>query len=164
MEITIQANESGRLWTADPAAWQLLCSPGGYPMCGEEPHPEWILAETDICKISAWREGVLPGYACVVSKQHVVEPFDLSERDQTNFFLDAMAAARGLAGLLPGQDELRDPRQYRSAPPHAPLSACPRRCPCRIPEPLPGCVRSTDEEIDRMRQSVRAELGGRLLT
>ena len=68
--ITIEANESGRLWAEDPEAWERLCTPEGCPMCGEDPHPEWILAETETCKVSAWREAVLPGYACVVSSVH----------------------------------------------------------------------------------------------
>lgn len=52
-EITIEANESGRLWTEDPPAWERLCTPEGCPMCGEEPHPEWELAATEFCRISA---------------------------------------------------------------------------------------------------------------
>ena len=70
--ITIEANESGRLWLDDPDAWSRLCEQEGCGMCGEEPHPEWILAETESCRISAWPEAVLPGYACVISTRHVV--------------------------------------------------------------------------------------------
>jgi len=55
-------------------------------VCGEDPHPEWVLAETDNCKISAWREAVLPGYACVLSKRHVIEPFELEDHEQASFF------------------------------------------------------------------------------
>ena len=64
-EIELEANESGRLWAEDPEAWKRLCTTEACPLCGEDPHPEWILAETDICKISAWSEAVLPGWLCV---------------------------------------------------------------------------------------------------
>jgi diadenosine tetraphosphate (Ap4A) HIT family hydrolase len=98
--ITIAASESGRLWADDPSAWARLCTPEGCPMCGEERHPEWLLAETDVSKVSAAPEAVLPGYACVVSKVHVVEPFDLPNDEQMVFFADCMTAARGLAQLF----------------------------------------------------------------
>jgi hypothetical protein len=51
--ITIEANQSGRLWADDPSAWAKLCAPEGCPMCGEERHPEWLLAETETSKVSA---------------------------------------------------------------------------------------------------------------
>ncbi len=44
--------------------------------------------------------GTLPGYACVVSKQHVVEPFELSPAAQGAFFRDAMQVARTLSELF----------------------------------------------------------------
>jgi diadenosine tetraphosphate (Ap4A) HIT family hydrolase len=100
MTLEIEANESGRLWSDDPDEWRRLCTPEGCPMCGDDPHPEWVLAETELCRISAWSQAVLPGYACVLSKRHVIEPFELAEDEQASFFLDAMATARGLANLF----------------------------------------------------------------
>src|SRR5207247_7782356 len=38
-------------------------------------------------------------YACVVSKHHVVEPFDLRSSDRAAFWEEAMRAARALAEL-----------------------------------------------------------------
>jgi len=100
MTITIDANESGRLWAENPAAWRQLCEPEGCPLCGEWRRSEWVLAETRLCLISAPPEAVLPGYACILSKRHVVEPFELSESEQAEFFVDSMTAARGLAELF----------------------------------------------------------------
>jgi diadenosine tetraphosphate (Ap4A) HIT family hydrolase len=37
------------------------------------------VAELDAVWITAGREAPLPGYACVVSKPHVVEPFELAD-------------------------------------------------------------------------------------
>jgi len=86
MRIELEANERGRLWAEDPEAWKRPCTTEACPLCGEDPHPEWVLAETDICKISAWSEAVLPGYACVLSKRDVIEPFELEDHKQASFF------------------------------------------------------------------------------
>ena len=97
--IVIEANQSGRLWTEDPGRWRRLCTPEGCPVCDEGPPRSEILAETPSCWITAASEASLPGYACVTSKVHVIEPYELSEREQTAFWLDAMAAAQGLADV-----------------------------------------------------------------
>ncbi len=106
-------------------------------------HPEnvRVLAETELCRISAWSEAVLPGYACVLSKRHVIEPFELAEDEQASFFLDAMAtSARPCKPVRLGEDELRDPWKYASSPPYASVPTYPWGRLCRIPEPLPGTV------------------------
>jgi len=58
-----------------------------------DPHPEWLLAETELCRISAWSEAVLPGYACVLSKRQS-STFRTRRAEQAAFFLDCMAVAR----------------------------------------------------------------------
>ena len=134
-------------------------------MCGEDPHPEWILAETEICKISAWREGVLPGHARVLSKVHVIEPFDLDEESQVGFFLDAMAAARGLARLF--SPAKMNYEIHGNTVPHLHMHLFPR-LPGDVYVGYPNHCRTvfirSDDEIDRMRQAIRAQLGGRLLS
>jgi diadenosine tetraphosphate (Ap4A) HIT family hydrolase len=69
------------------------------PICvrGE---PLDLLAEFPYTWITAQEEAPLPGYACVVAKQHVVEPFHLSAGDASAFWIDAMRAARALDGLF----------------------------------------------------------------
>src|SRR4029077_5421610 len=42
-------------------------------------------------------DATLTGYACVSTKRHVVEPYELGESARDSFFADAMAVARGLA-------------------------------------------------------------------
>jgi diadenosine tetraphosphate (Ap4A) HIT family hydrolase len=163
--ITIEANESGRLWAEDPAAWEHLCTPEGCPMCGPDPHPEWILAETKFCKITAWSEGVLPGYACVLSQRHVIEPFELDQRDQAGFFLDAMSAARGLARLF--SPAKMNYEIHGNTVPHLHMHLFPR-LPGDIYVGFPNHCRTTfirsEEEIERMRRAVRAELADRLVS
>ncbi|HEY1828300.1 MAG TPA: HIT domain-containing protein [Acidimicrobiales bacterium] len=165
MGIELEANESGRLWSDDPDAWHQLCRPEGCPMCGEDPHPEWLLAETDICRISAWSEAVLPGYACVLCTRHVVEPFDLAEDEQARFFTDAMAAARALANLF-GAVKMNY-EIHGNTVPHLHMHLFPRQ-PGDVYVGFPNHCRArfirSDEEIARMRAVVRAELAHRLVS
>lgn len=132
-------------------------------MCNEEPHPEWILAETDSCRISAWPEAVLPGYACVLSKRHVVEPYELSEADQARFFIDALAAARGLAELL--RPAKMNYEIHGNTVPHLHMHLFPR-IPGDVYVGYPNHCRTlftrTAADLAEMRQAVRAALAGRL--
>ena len=164
MTIELEANESGRLWSEDPDGWMRLCTPEGCPMCGEDPHPEWLLAETDSCRISAWSEAVLPGYACVLAKRHVVEPFDLPEGEQAAFFLDAMAAARGLASLF--NSVKMNYEIHGNTVPHLHMHLFPRRAGdiyVGYPNHCRARFTRSDEEIAKMREAVRAELAARLV-
>ena len=165
MTIELVAKQSGRLWSEDPGEWQRLCTPEGCPLCAEDPHPEWLLAETDVCRVSAGSEGVLPGYACVLSKRHVVEPFDLTEDEQAAFFLDAMAAARGLAKRFAAVK--MNYEIHGNTVPHLHMHLFPRM-PGDVYVGFPNHGRATftrsAEEIARMREAVRAELAGRLVS
>ena len=47
---------------------------------------------------------VLPGYACVVARRHVEEPFQLPDDEMVAFWRESMAVARALSSLLePGK-------------------------------------------------------------
>jgi diadenosine tetraphosphate (Ap4A) HIT family hydrolase len=153
------------MWSEDPESWMRLCTPEGCPMCAEDPHPEWLLAETDICRISAWSEAVLPGYACVVAKRHVIEPFDLPEVERAAFFLDSMAAARALASLF--NSVKMNYEIHGNTVPHLHMHLFPRM-PGDVYVGYPNHCRArftrSNEEIAQMRVAVRAELAGRLVT
>lgn len=133
-------------------------------MCSEELHPEWLLAETEVCRISAWSEAVLPGYACVVAKRHVIEPFDLPDGEQAAFFLDAMAAARGLAKFF--NSVKMNYEIHGNTVPHLHMHLFPR-LPGDVYVGYPNHCRArftrSDEQISQMREAVRAELVGRLV-
>jgi len=162
--ITIEANDSGRLWAEDPVAWERLCTPQGCPMC-TNPQPEWDLAETEVCVVSAWPEAVLPGYACVVSKHHVTEPFDLPPAEQAAFFADAMAAARGLAGLF--RPAKMNYEIHGNTVPHLHMHLFPRTPNDVYVGFVNHCRASfhrSHEEIERIGAAVRESLGTRLLT
>jgi diadenosine tetraphosphate (Ap4A) HIT family hydrolase len=83
---------------ADPARWDDICVPAGCPIC-QAGKPRDVIAESESTWVTAAREAQLPGYACVVSKRHVVEPFELTEPDGVAFWAEAMRAARVLAEL-----------------------------------------------------------------
>jgi diadenosine tetraphosphate (Ap4A) HIT family hydrolase len=100
-QITIAANESGRLWTNDVERWNALCSPEGGIVCRDEGLPSGmhLLAETPMVEAVSAESVPLPGYVCVTSKKHAVEPFDLGVEDQRWYWTDAMLVARGVADV-----------------------------------------------------------------
>jgi diadenosine tetraphosphate (Ap4A) HIT family hydrolase len=59
-----------------------------------------VVYESAATWVSAPVEAPLPGYLCVVSKRHVVEPFDLPAHEMRAFWEDAMRTACALYGLV----------------------------------------------------------------
>ncbi len=45
-------------------------------------------------------EAVLPGYVLVVSKRHVIEPYELPPDESAQFWADAMRAAAAVASVV----------------------------------------------------------------
>ena len=101
-EITLAANDSGRHWTDDVGRWNALCSSEGCIVCRDEGLPAGMhdLAETPAVKAISMECVPLPGYVCVTSKKHAVEPFDLEVEDQRLFWTDAMLVAKGVADAI----------------------------------------------------------------
>jgi diadenosine tetraphosphate (Ap4A) HIT family hydrolase len=58
--------------------------------------PSDVIAEGRRSWVTAPARAPLPGYVCVVSKTHVVEPFDLSPEHQAGFWLEVCAVARAV--------------------------------------------------------------------
>jgi diadenosine tetraphosphate (Ap4A) HIT family hydrolase len=71
----------------------------GCPICARG-SPFDVLAELPSTWVTGGIDAPLPGYACVVSKRHVAEPFELRKADQIGFWEDCMQAARALARLF----------------------------------------------------------------
>lgn len=101
-EITIAANDSGRLWADDIERWNALCRPEDCIVCQDVEFPlgMHVLAETSMVEAVSMESVPLPGYVCVTSKKHAVEPFDLDIEDQRLFWTDAMLVAGGVADVL----------------------------------------------------------------
>lgn len=88
----------GGAWS-DQARWESLKRPASCPICTRG-RPLDLLADFPATWITAPPEAPLPGYVCVVSKRHVVEPFELQATDAAAFWHDSMLAARALDGLF----------------------------------------------------------------
>lgn len=83
----------------DGERWLALREGSECPICLNA-RPLDIVAERETSWITAPVAAPLPGYVCVVSKQHAVEPFELSPAAQGAFFRDAMQVARTLSELF----------------------------------------------------------------
>jgi diadenosine tetraphosphate (Ap4A) HIT family hydrolase len=90
------AHES--IWD-DPERWAATRGVEACPIC-ERGRPLDVIAEYDALWVSASADAPLPGYVCVVSKHHVVEPFELPQPALDAFWRDSMHVARRLAELL----------------------------------------------------------------
>jgi diadenosine tetraphosphate (Ap4A) HIT family hydrolase len=59
-----------------------------------------VIADLPTIWVTAPLRAPLPGYACVVSKRHVVEPFELDEPQFSAFWAESMSVAAALSELL----------------------------------------------------------------
>jgi diadenosine tetraphosphate (Ap4A) HIT family hydrolase len=84
---------------SNPRMWRELKKPESCPIC-RKGTPLDVLADYPATWVTGGAEVPLPGYACVVSKHHVVEPFELPASDAMAFWHDVMAAARALNQLF----------------------------------------------------------------
>ena len=73
--------------------------PGTCVIC-DRGAPLDVIAEYPASWVTASEQAPLPGYVCVVSKTHVVEPFELAEPQRSAFWEECMAVAAALKRLL----------------------------------------------------------------
>jgi diadenosine tetraphosphate (Ap4A) HIT family hydrolase len=69
------------------------------PICARGA-PLDVVAELATTWVTAGTEAPLPGYACVVAKRHVVEPFELADQERIAFWEEAIRVARVLHELF----------------------------------------------------------------
>ncbi len=67
------------------------------PIC-ERGQPLDVVAELATSSVSIGPGGP-PGYACVVYKRHVEEPYELSEAEGAEYWRDVMRVARAVAAV-----------------------------------------------------------------
>jgi len=58
------------------------------------------VAELSAAWVTAPDQAPLPGYVCVVAKQHVVEPYELPPDRSAAFWADCMEAARAVSSTF----------------------------------------------------------------
>ena len=86
-----------KTWT-DPETWAERLTPEGCPFCPMEP---WsIHVELPASWVLIPEEAVLPRYVLVVSKRHVIEPYELLPDESPQFWADAMRAAAAVASVV----------------------------------------------------------------
>jgi diadenosine tetraphosphate (Ap4A) HIT family hydrolase len=89
---------SASAWS-DPASWAKQRRPESCPICIRGV-PLDVLADFPATWITGGASAPLPGYACVVSKHHVVEPFELPVGASAAFWGDVMLAAAAVNRLF----------------------------------------------------------------
>jgi diadenosine tetraphosphate (Ap4A) HIT family hydrolase len=82
----------------DPATWEQLVLSEGCPIC-QRGEPLDVLVELPASWATGRLEAPLPGYVCVVSKTHALEPFQLADEERTAFWKDAMRVARAVTSV-----------------------------------------------------------------
>jgi diadenosine tetraphosphate (Ap4A) HIT family hydrolase len=86
-----------KTWT-DPETWAERLTPEGCPFCPMEP---WsVHVELPASWVLIPEEAVLPGYVLVVSKRHVIEPYELLPDESAQFWADVMRAAAAVASVV----------------------------------------------------------------
>lgn len=86
-----------KAWT-DPRAWAKRLTPAGCPFCTSEPWSVHIDLPASWVLIP--EEAVLPGYLLVVSRRHVIEPYELPPDESAQFWADAMRTAAAVASVV----------------------------------------------------------------
>lgn len=88
----------GGAWK-DLEAWETRRLPEGCVIC-QAGRPYGILVELPSSWVTTDPEVAIFGYVCVISKRHVVEPYELSDDDLFLFFKESMGVARAITSVL----------------------------------------------------------------
>ena len=95
-EAEMVAELYGGAWS-NPEGWAQRLRPEGCIVCNSG-HPFGIIADLKQTWVTTDPEVAIFGYVCVISKIHVVEPFDLPDTG-VGFWQEAMAVAQVLKEL-----------------------------------------------------------------
>jgi diadenosine tetraphosphate (Ap4A) HIT family hydrolase/catechol 2,3-dioxygenase-like lactoylglutathione lyase family enzyme len=116
--------------------------------------PRDVLVELASSWVTGGRQACLPGYVCVVSRRHVIEPFELN--DGGGWWTDCMLVARAL------NDELRPAKMnyeiHGNTVPHLHLHLYPRSDGDPfVGKPIDGGARLFErsaQDLDRLRRAI----------
>ena len=91
-------NRRGAAWD-DRDRWRALVDGSACPICARR-RPRGVIAERATTWITSGSRVPTRGYVCVVSKRHVVEPWELEAPERGLFWDDLVDAAKRVAFLL----------------------------------------------------------------
>jgi len=83
----------------DRDRWRGLRDGSQCPIC-RDGRPLGVLAESPTTWVASWERVTSRGYACIIAKRHVVEPYELDAAERAAFFSDAVEVARAVEGLF----------------------------------------------------------------
>jgi diadenosine tetraphosphate (Ap4A) HIT family hydrolase len=145
-----------KAWT-DPAIWAERLTPEGCPFCRSEPWSAHVELPASWAIIP--EEAVLPGYVLVVSKSHVIEPYELPEPERVQFWEEAMRTAAAVASVM--QPVKVNYEIHGNTIPHLHLHILPRfrgdpfeRSPIDPHAVTP--IRRSADEIEALRSAIAA--------
>lgn len=122
-----------------------------------EGKPLDIIAEYPTCWATAGREAPLPGYVCVVSRLHYVEPFDMPTEEQTAFWTEAMTIAAAVDRVV--QPAKMNYEIHGNTVPHLHLHLFPRQRDDPYVggpiDPRKATFTRTEDEIEALSRAIR---------
>jgi diadenosine tetraphosphate (Ap4A) HIT family hydrolase len=83
----------------DGEQWRALRDGTACPICNAG-RPRGVIAESQATWVSSAERVTCRGYACVISRRHVVEPYELKADERNRFFSDVAAVAQEVADLF----------------------------------------------------------------
>ena len=87
-----------KTWADNPRLWAERLTAAGCPFCPMNPSGAFV--ELPASWVLIPEEAVLPGYVVLVSKTHVIEPYELPIRDRKRFWEDCMHTAEAVASVV----------------------------------------------------------------
>ena len=159
----ISADDGGRTGGAawsDPAEWAARRTPRGCPIC-RAGRPHDVLVELETCWVTGGNEAPLPGYVCVVARDHRNEPFEMQPTEQARFWQEAMSVAAAVARVV--QPVKVNYEIHGNTLPHLHLHVFPRQ----VDDPFVGgpidprrttCTRS-DDELAALGRAIAEQAG-----
>lgn len=122
-----------------------------------EGKPLDVIAEYPTCWATAGRKAPLPGYVCVVSRLHYVEPFDMPAEEQTAFWAEAMTIAAAVFRVV--QPVKMNYEIHGNTVPHLHLHLFPRQRDDPYVggpiDPRKATFTRTEDEIEALSRAIR---------
>jgi diadenosine tetraphosphate (Ap4A) HIT family hydrolase len=163
MQEPVDLGPTGGVVWSDAVEWERRRSGEGCVICLSG-GPLDVIASFESCWATAAREAPLPGYVCVVAREHVVEPFEMREPERALFWNEAMVIASAVAEAV--QPIKMNYEIHGNTLPHLHLHLFPRQ----IDDPYVGgpidprkaLFRRSDDELQALKVAIataRASLG-----